>query len=111
MVPGEATSNAVKNLWAQGLFDDVALEINRTSNDTIYFDLILAERPRVSRVVIKGLGKSETSDIQEKLNNQKGKIVNENLKNVINSIITKHFSEKGFLNTTVKINPVSAPKK
>ena len=106
LVPGEATSNAVKNLWAQGLFDDVALEINRTSNDTIYFDLILAERPRVSRVVIKGLGKSETSDIQEKLNNQKGKIVNENLKNVINSIITKHFSEKGFLNTTVKINPV-----
>ena len=106
LVPGEATSNAVKNLWAQGLFDDVALEINRTSNDTIYFDLILAERPRVSRVVIKGLGKSETSDIQEKLNNQKGKIVNENLKNVINSIIIKHFSEKGFLNTTVKINPV-----
>ena len=106
LVPGEATSNAVKNLWAQGLFDDVALEINRTSNDTIYFDLILAEIPRVSRVVIKGLGKSETSDIQEKLNNQKGKIVNENLKNVINSIITKHFSEKGFLNTTVKINPV-----
>jgi outer membrane protein insertion porin family len=106
LVPGEATSNAVKNLWAQGLFDDVALEINRTSNDTIYFDLILAERPRVSRVVIKGLGKSETSDIQEKLNNQKGKIVNENLKNVINSIITKHFAEKGYLNTTVKIVPV-----
>jgi outer membrane protein insertion porin family len=106
LVPGEATSNAVKNLWAQGLFDDVALEINRTSNDTVYFDLILAERPRVSRVVIKGLGKSETSDIQEKLNNQKGKIVNDNLRNVINSIITKHFSEKGYLNTSVKINPV-----
>ena len=105
LVPGEATSNAVKNLWAQGLFDDVALEVNRTSNDTIYFDLILAERPRVSRVVIKGLGKSETADIQEKLNNQKGKIVNENLKNVINSIITKHFAEKGYLNTTVKIDP------
>jgi outer membrane protein insertion porin family len=105
LVPGEATSNAVKNLWAQGLFDDVSLEVSKTSNDTIYFDLILAERPRVSRVVIKGLGKSETSDIQEKLNNQKGKIVNENLKNVINSIITKHFAEKGYLNTVVKIVP------
>jgi outer membrane protein insertion porin family len=25
-VPGDATSNAVKNLWAQGLFDDVKLK-------------------------------------------------------------------------------------
>lgn len=107
MVPGDATSNAVKNLWAQGLFDDVSLEINRTSNDTIFFDLNLDERPRVSKVVIKGLGKSETTDIQEKLNNQKGKIVNENLSNTINSIITKHFYEKGYLNTAVKIDAVN----
>src|SRR5690606_6535304 len=77
LVPGDATSDAVKNLWAQGLFDDVALLINRTSNDTVYFDLNLAERPRVSKIVLKGLSKSETSDIQEKLSNQKGKIVNE----------------------------------
>ena len=26
-VPGDATSNAVKNLWGQGLFDDVKLNI------------------------------------------------------------------------------------
>ncbi|MFC5283075.1 outer membrane protein assembly factor BamA [Pedobacter alpinus] len=107
MVPGDATSNAVKNLWGQGLFDDVSLEINRTSNDTIFFDLNLEERPRVSKVVLKGLSKSETTDIQEKLNNQKGKIVNENLNNNINSIITKHFYEKGFLNTTVNIDAVN----
>lgn len=106
MVPGDATSNAVKNLWEQGLFDDVSLEINRTSNDTIFFDLNLDERPRVSKVVITGLTKSETTDIQEKLNNQKGKIVNENLNNTINSIVTKHFYEKGFLNTTVKIDAI-----
>ncbi|RKD13716.1 outer membrane protein assembly factor BamA [Pelobium manganitolerans] len=106
LVPGDATSDAVKNLWAQGLFDDVALLINRTSNDTVYFDLNLAERPRVSKIVLKGLSKSETSDIQEKLSNQKGKIVNENLKNTVNSIITKHFADKGYLYTTVNINAI-----
>ena len=26
IVPGDATSNAIKNLWAQGLFDDVKLQ-------------------------------------------------------------------------------------
>ncbi len=107
LVPGDATSSAVKNLWAQGLFDDVSLTINRVSNDTMFFDLNLVERPRVSKIVLKGISKSETSDIQEKLNNQKGKIVNENLSNTINNIITKHFYDKGYLNTTVKINPVN----
>jgi outer membrane protein insertion porin family len=107
LVPGEATSGAVKNLWAQGLFDDVSLNINHISGDSIFFDINLVELPRVSKIVLKGLTKSETTDIQEKLNKQKGKIVNENLKNNITSIITKHFYEKGYLYTTVKINPVN----
>ena len=38
-VPGDITANAVKNLWAQGLFDDVSLEINSIKNDSIFFDL------------------------------------------------------------------------
>ena len=103
MVPGDATSNAVKDLWAQGLFDDVAIEINRISEDSIFFDINLVERPRLSRIVLAGLGKTEIADIQEKLNNQKGKIVNENLNNVINTTIKKYFLEKGYLNTTVGI--------
>ncbi|OAQ40714.1 outer membrane protein assembly factor BamA [Pedobacter psychrophilus] len=107
LVPGDATSGAVKNLWAQGLFDDVSLDVNHISGDSIFFDINLIERPRVSRLVLKGLTKSETTDIQEKLNKQKGKIVNENLKNNITSIITKHFYEKGYLYTTVKIDPVN----
>lgn len=107
LVPGDGTSGAVKNLWAQGLFDDVSLDVNHISGDTIFFDINLVERPRVSKVVLKGLSKSETSDIQEKLNKQKGKIVNDNLKNNITSIITKHFYEKGYLYTTVKIDAIN----
>lgn len=102
-VPGDATSNAVKNLWAQGLFDDVELAIADIKNDTIYFDLNLKEMPRVGKLEFKGLSKSETTDIREKLNNQKGKIVNDNLRNTITTIITKHFVDKGYLNTSVDI--------
>ena len=106
-VPSDATANAVKNLWAQGLFDDVALVINRIQGDTIFFDLNLGERPRVSKVQLIGLSKSETTDVLEKLNNQKGKIVNENLNNNINSIVLKYFNEKGYLNTTIDITTVN----
>lgn len=107
MVPGDATSNAIKNLWEQRLFDDIELTIAKTSNDTIFFNLNLVEIPRVSRIELSGLTKSEKTDIQEKLNNQKGKIVNENLNKTITAIITKHFFEKGYLNTTVEINAIN----
>ena len=102
-VPSDATANAVKNLWAQGLFDDVELAIAKIKSDTIFFDLNLVERPRVGRIDIKGLNKSETTDIRDKLKNQKGKIVNENLTNTINNVIKKHFVDKGYLNTAVDI--------
>src|SRR4051812_27337306 len=47
MLPGEATSNAIKNLWVQGLFDDVAVNIDRIVADTVYFEIAVVERPRL----------------------------------------------------------------
>jgi outer membrane protein insertion porin family len=103
MVPGEATSTAVKNLWDQRLFEDIELSIAKIQGDSVYFDLNLVEVPRVSSIKLSGLTKSETTEIQEKLNNQKSKVVNENLNKTISAIIKKHFFEKGYLNTEIDI--------
>jgi outer membrane protein insertion porin family len=103
LVPGDATSSAVKNLWDQRLFDDIEIAINKISNDTVYFDFNLVEIPRVSRIELSGLTKSEKTDVQEKLNAQKSKVVNENLNKTITAVIEKHFFEKGYLNTEVDI--------
>ncbi|MRX45885.1 outer membrane protein assembly factor BamA [Pedobacter puniceum] len=103
MVPGEATSAAVKNLWDQRLFEDIELSIAKIQGDSVYFNLNLVEVPRVSSIKLSGLTKSETTEIQEKLNNQKSKVVNENLNKTINAIIKKHFFEKGYLNTEIDI--------
>jgi outer membrane protein insertion porin family len=103
MVPGDATSNAIKNLWAQGLFDDVKLNIAEIRGDSIYFEIAVVERPRLTRIELKGLRKSETEDIMAKLNDKKGKVVNENLLKTTTDIIKKHFNEKGYLYTDVVI--------
>lgn len=103
LVPGDATSAAVKNLWDQQLFEDVELAISKVSGDTVYFEFNLKEIPRVSKVNILGLSKSETTDIKEKLDKQKSKVVNENLNKTITEVVKKHFFEKGFLNTEVNI--------
>ncbi|TDQ07379.1 Beta-barrel assembly machine subunit BamA [Pedobacter metabolipauper] len=101
-LPGEATSNAIKILWGQGLFDDIKLDISRIVEDTVYFDIDVVERPRLSTFEINGVSKSQKTDILEKLNEKKGKaIINENLYNSTTTTIKKFLLEKGFFFTSV----------
>lgn len=102
MLPGEATANAIKNLWVQGLFDDVKLNVSKINGDTVYFDIEVVERPRLSSFEFIGISKSQKTDITEKLGDKAGKsIINDNLYNTTRSIITKYMYEKGFFYTTV----------
>jgi outer membrane protein insertion porin family len=104
VVPGEATSGAVKNLWEQGLFDDVQLHIRSIREDTIFFNISVVERPRLSRINIIGLKKGQSDELREKLKDKTGKIVNENLTTTTTAIIKRYFNDKGFLNAEVSLS-------
>lgn len=103
MLPGEVNSNVIKDLYAQQLFDDVALNITKINLDTIYLEIQVSEHPRLSRMRLLGISKGKADDVQKKLNDKTGKIVNENLLNTTTSIIKRHFKEKGYFNTEVVI--------
>jgi outer membrane protein insertion porin family len=100
-VPGDAITTAVKKLWQQGLFSDVRLNIVKTVADTVYFDISLQERPRISSVKYNGLKNSEIQDLAKKINMPVGSQLTSYLLNNTKKIITDHFIEKGFLNITV----------
>ncbi len=102
-VPGEATSNAIKNLWGQGLFDDVQLNVTKIDGDSIWFNIDVVERPRLTRINLTGVKKSERESLNEKLNDKTSRVVNENLLNSTTGIIKRYFQEKGFLYADVKI--------
>jgi len=102
-LPGDASAKVIKDLWAQGLFDDVKLNITKINLDTIYLEIAIQERPRLSRLHLTGIHKGEIEDLQKMLADKTGKIVNENTLNTITGIIKKNYSEKGFLNATVTI--------
>ncbi|RZK56181.1 MAG: outer membrane protein assembly factor BamA [Pedobacter sp.] len=102
VLPGEATANAIKNLWAQGLFDDIQLSITKIQADTVYFDIEVVERPRLTSFEFIGLSKSQKTDINEKLADKAGKtIINDNLYNTTRSIINKYMLDKGYFYTTI----------
>src|ERR1700761_6508140 len=108
-LPGEANANVIKNMYSQGLFEDVQLNITKINLDTIYLEIAVTELPRLSRIHLTGIRKGEIEDVQKKLSDKAYKIVNENLISTSTAIIKKHFNEKGFLNTTVAIKQRKDP--
>jgi len=101
-LPGEATAEAIKKLWDQGLFDDIKLNISSIRGDTVNFEIQVVERPRLSGMKFIGISKSQQTDLSEKLSDKVGKsIINENLYNTTTSIVKKYLLDKGFFFTTV----------
>lgn len=103
-VPSEATSNVVKVMMAQGLFDDVQLWSEKIEGETIFLNIRVVERPRLTRIEIKGLSKSQTEEVRKRLNDNAGKVVNENLINTTRNTIQRFLREKAYLYPEIKIS-------
>jgi len=108
-LPGEANAKVIKDMYAQNIFDDVQLYITSINLDTVYLEIAVKELPRLSRMHMTGVRKGEIEDIQKKLADKTGKIVNQNLLSTTTAIIKRHFNEKGFLNATVTIKEREDP--
>jgi len=100
-IPGESIKNAVQRLWSQGLFSDVRISIESMKSDTVFLDILLQERPRISSIKFNGIRTSETEDIKEKINLPVGSQITSYIIENTKKIIRDHYIEKGFYNTTV----------
>ncbi len=105
-VPSDATADVVKNLMGQGLFDEVELYADAIRGDSIFFNIHVVERPRLTRIEIEGLSKSQTEEVRKRLNENTGRIVNENLINTTRNTIARYLSEKNFLYPDIAITAV-----
>lgn len=103
-IPGEEITAAAKKLMSQGLFSDVRVYQDSTRADNVWLSIYLEERPRLSSVNFLGVKGSESDDLLEKINIPVGSQVTSHIIISAKNILTKHYVEKGFLNTTVTIN-------
>lgn len=105
-VPSEATSNVVKVMMAQGLFDDVQLWADKIEGETIFLNIRVNERPRLTRIDINGLSKSQTEEVRKRLKGNAGTVVNENLINTTRNTIQRFLREKAYLYPEIKISTI-----
>ena len=102
-IPSQTTSNAIKKLWDRGIIGNVALYISKVEGDKAYLVLELTERPRLTRIFLKGVNKTQETDIKENLDLIKGKIVSDAVLKNAELTVKDYFLDKGFLNTEVRI--------
>lgn len=102
-IPGEQIPKAIKTLWKQKLFTNVAIEAEKVTGDKIWLVIKVEERPRVSRYSLKGLKNSDAEELRKKLDLRAGQIFTENLRSITINTCKTYFIDKGFLAVDVDV--------
>lgn len=104
-IPGDDIPKAIKALWKLRLFEDVQIIQERVDGEIIFLEILLKERPTLSRYSIKGEKKNQHSSITDIVDNIliKGSIVTEDVKNLTIQKIEEYYIGKGFMNAEVSI--------
>lgn len=107
-IPGDDIPKAIKALWKLRLFEDVQIVQEKIDGELIFLEIILKERPTLSRYSIKGEKKNQHSSITEIVDNIliKGSIVTEDLKNLTIQKLEEYYIGKGFMDANVSISEV-----
>ncbi len=58
-LPGDDISKVLEKYWDQGLFSDVKIVATKIEGDSVWLDIRLKERPRLTKLTLKGVKKSE----------------------------------------------------
>ncbi len=105
-VPGDKISTAVDNLWEQGLFEDVQIQLTRIQDNRVFLNILLKERPRLLMYRLSGIKKNDTKKVKEQLSLRAGDVVTENLIKSSTNKIRSYYAEKGYTDVEVQTSTV-----
>lgn len=108
-VPGQDVTDAMKRLWATGLFANVQIKALKVSGDKIWLEMSIEQNPKIKEVVFHGVRKGEASELEDKIGMFPGSQITQNVLNRSEKLIRDYFSEKGFHDAEVRVQQRSEP--
>jgi outer membrane protein insertion porin family len=102
-LPSQQISKAIQNLWAEGLFSDVAIYAEKEVAGIVYLVIELSPRPKLSKFRFVGINKREADKLREEITLYAGKTITENLIFETKSKIRSYYRDKGFYYANVQI--------
>ena len=106
-IPGEDIASAIRKMWEQGMFEDIAINATDFVGNKVFLQIVIKEKPRVSKFSFKGIKKSEADEIRNKINLSRGDVATEHLLTKTQRIIENYFYGKGYLNVDIDIQQVA----
>jgi outer membrane protein insertion porin family len=111
-VPGEKTSTALDNLWKEGMFEDLRIEVARIEpGNYIWLAIYVTEKEKIGTFSFEPthLKKNEQEDLRNKLGHLSQTMLTEYRKRYIIETCNEHFRADGYYNcqTTLKSIPVA----
>lgn len=93
---------AIDRIWRQRYFSDIKMGAT-IEGDSIDFEIMVQERPRVLNwyIIGEGIGQGKQKDLIEKLKLKSGMELSDYLIDKNKKLLTKEFANKGFRNTEV----------
>lgn len=104
-IPGDQITKAIRRYWRNGLFSNVAIDLDSVVHDSAYLHIRLTQRPRISEINYKGLKKSEREDMENKLGLVKEGQLTPNTIDRAKILAKKYFDDKGYKNAVITIVP------
>ena len=96
-IPGDQITNAIRNIWAQNLVEDVEISIVNVSGVRIDLNIEVLPLPRVDRFDIVGeIKKGERNDLLDEINVVKGQHFTAALQKNTKNIIENFLKSKGY---------------
>lgn len=104
-IPGDDISSAIKKLWKQGIIGNVNISASKVEGNQIWLLIELTERPRLVNYEFEGVNRSQESELKEKVDLSKGRILTDVTMKNTELTVKKYFESKGYLNAQVKVVP------
>ncbi len=101
-VPGDQTLNAIRQLWALGIFEDVQVLIEQKLPDGIFLLIKVNEYPRFEKLVIEGNDALDDDDIQKEFTLMRGSILKPQVISKALGRIIDLYKEEGYLNASIE---------
>jgi outer membrane protein insertion porin family len=103
-ITGDDIQQAIKNLWALRIFEDIQIYVTNQSIDGIDLLIKVKEYPRLNNVIIKGIDELSEDDIKDEINSYKGMVIAPYKIAIMKQKILDRYKKEGYLLANVNID-------
>jgi len=110
-ITGEDIQDAIHNLWALRIFEDVQVFVANQSINGLDILIRVKEYPRLNVVSIKGNDELSKSEVEDELQTYRGMVITPYKISQMRQRLLKKYHDEGYLLASVKMDTSASPQK